>query len=151
MQIVDTSRGISNQPPLLYCIFSHYSHTFILKLILKICMHKKEVCASLLHVRHTSVDGQSVLPIFQSNKTQVSKCRMSFNQGCRQLIESGPMYFVCVCVHVFFFRSNSHLTSAIPPLRVGQLNSHYLLSELSMREKNLRKMLEGKRNIKITK
>lgn len=39
-------------------------------------------------------------------------------------------------------RSNSHLTSAIPPLRVGQLNSHHLLSELSSREKNLRKVLE---------
>ncbi|XP_041645428.1 E3 ubiquitin-protein ligase TRIM8-like [Cheilinus undulatus] len=39
-------------------------------------------------------------------------------------------------------RSNSHLTSAIPPLRVGQLNSHHLLSELSTREKNLRKVLE---------
>lgn len=39
-------------------------------------------------------------------------------------------------------RSNSHLSSAIPPLRVGQLNSHHLFSELSTREKNLRKMLE---------
>ncbi|XP_039996014.1 E3 ubiquitin-protein ligase TRIM8-like [Xiphias gladius] len=39
-------------------------------------------------------------------------------------------------------RSNSHLSSAIPPLRVGQLNSHHLLPELSTREKNLRKMLE---------
>ncbi|TNN71793.1 putative E3 ubiquitin-protein ligase TRIM8 [Liparis tanakae] len=39
-------------------------------------------------------------------------------------------------------RSNTHLSSAIPPLRVGQLNSHHLLSELSTREKNMRKMLE---------
>lgn len=39
-------------------------------------------------------------------------------------------------------RSNSHLSSALPPLRVGQLNSHHLLSDLSTREKNLRKMLE---------
>lgn len=45
------------------------------------------------------------------------------------------------------FRSNSHLTSAIPPLRVGQLNSHHLLSELSTREKNLRKMMEGKNKL----
>lgn len=39
-------------------------------------------------------------------------------------------------------RSNSHLNSIIPPVRVGQLNSHHLLSDLSTREKNLRKMLE---------
>ncbi|XP_020498630.1 E3 ubiquitin-protein ligase TRIM8 isoform X2 [Labrus bergylta] len=39
-------------------------------------------------------------------------------------------------------RSNSHLITAIPPLRVGQLNSHHLLSELATREKNLRKVLE---------
>ncbi|KAM9847877.1 E3 ubiquitin-protein ligase TRIM8-like [Aulostomus maculatus] len=39
-------------------------------------------------------------------------------------------------------RSNLHLNGAIPPLAVGQLNSHHLLSELSAREKNLCKMLE---------
>ncbi|XP_026165748.1 E3 ubiquitin-protein ligase TRIM8-like isoform X2 [Mastacembelus armatus] len=39
-------------------------------------------------------------------------------------------------------RSDSHLSNSIPPLRVGQLGSHNLLSELSTREKNLRKMLE---------
>ncbi|XP_041866301.1 E3 ubiquitin-protein ligase TRIM8a [Melanotaenia boesemani] len=39
-------------------------------------------------------------------------------------------------------RSNSHLNGAIPPLRVGQLSSHNFLSDLSTREKNLRKMLE---------
>ncbi|XP_039857471.1 E3 ubiquitin-protein ligase TRIM8a [Simochromis diagramma] len=39
-------------------------------------------------------------------------------------------------------RSNSHLNSIIPPVRVGQLNSHHLLSDLSTKEKNLRKMLE---------
>ena len=61
-----------------------------------------------------------------------------------RLIESGPQYFMCVS---FFFRSNSHLSSAIPPLRVGQLNSHHLLSELSTREKNMRKILEGKKKI----
>lgn len=45
---------------------------------------------------------------------------------------------------LFIFRSNLKLTVAIPPLRVGQLNSHHLLSELLTREKNLQKMLEGK-------
>lgn len=39
-------------------------------------------------------------------------------------------------------RSNSHLSTAIPPLRVGQLSSHHLVSELSSREKNLQKILE---------
>ncbi|XP_029031503.1 E3 ubiquitin-protein ligase TRIM8a isoform X2 [Betta splendens] len=39
-------------------------------------------------------------------------------------------------------RSNSHLSCAVPPLRVGQISSHHFLSELSAREKNLRKMLE---------
>ncbi|XP_030604522.1 E3 ubiquitin-protein ligase TRIM8-like isoform X1 [Archocentrus centrarchus] len=39
-------------------------------------------------------------------------------------------------------RSNSHLSSIIPPVRVGQLNSRHLLADLSTREKNLRKMLE---------
>ncbi|XP_074532762.1 E3 ubiquitin-protein ligase TRIM8a [Halichoeres trimaculatus] len=39
-------------------------------------------------------------------------------------------------------RSNSHLAGAVPPLKVGQLNSHHLLSELSSREKTLRKVLE---------
>nr|XP_040034891.1 E3 ubiquitin-protein ligase TRIM8a [Gasterosteus aculeatus aculeatus] len=39
-------------------------------------------------------------------------------------------------------RSNTHLSFALPPLRVGQLNSHHLLSELSTREKNMRKVLE---------
>ncbi|XP_017268209.1 E3 ubiquitin-protein ligase TRIM8 [Kryptolebias marmoratus] len=39
-------------------------------------------------------------------------------------------------------RSNSHLSGAIPVIRVGQLNSHHFLSDLSTREKNLRKMLE---------
>ncbi|XP_005743929.1 probable E3 ubiquitin-protein ligase TRIM8 [Pundamilia nyererei] len=39
-------------------------------------------------------------------------------------------------------RSNSHLNSIIPPVRVGQLHSHHLLSDLSTKEKNLRKMLE---------
>lgn len=39
-------------------------------------------------------------------------------------------------------RSNSYLSSSIPPLRVGQLNSNHLLSNLSARERNLRKMLE---------
>ncbi|XP_053292842.1 E3 ubiquitin-protein ligase TRIM8a [Pleuronectes platessa] len=39
-------------------------------------------------------------------------------------------------------RSTSHLISAMPPLGLGQLNSDHLLSELSTREKNLRKMLE---------
>ncbi|XP_006808033.1 E3 ubiquitin-protein ligase TRIM8-like [Neolamprologus brichardi] len=39
-------------------------------------------------------------------------------------------------------RSNSHLNSIIPSVRVGQLNSHHLLSDLSTKEKNLRKMLE---------
>lgn len=62
--------------------------------------------------------------------------------------------FMCVCLfitRVSFLRSNSHLTSAIPPLRVGQLHSHHLLSELSTREKNLRKMLEGKEEVAVTK
>ncbi|KAF7219946.1 E3 ubiquitin-protein ligase TRIM8 [Nothobranchius furzeri] len=39
-------------------------------------------------------------------------------------------------------RSNSHLSGTIPPLRVGQINSHHFLSDLSTREKNMRKMLE---------
>uniref|UniRef100_A0A672G1W6 E3 ubiquitin-protein ligase TRIM8 n=1 Tax=Salarias fasciatus TaxID=181472 RepID=A0A672G1W6_SALFA len=39
-------------------------------------------------------------------------------------------------------RSNSYLSSAIPQLRMGQLNSNHLLSNLSTREKNLGKMLE---------
>ncbi|XP_068597006.1 E3 ubiquitin-protein ligase TRIM8a [Brachionichthys hirsutus] len=39
-------------------------------------------------------------------------------------------------------RSNSHLMSATPPLRVGQLNSQLFLSDLSAREKNLRKLME---------
>ncbi|XP_030012607.1 E3 ubiquitin-protein ligase TRIM8-like [Sphaeramia orbicularis] len=39
-------------------------------------------------------------------------------------------------------RSNMHLSNAVPPLRVGQLNCHQLLSELSTREKNLRKILD---------
>lgn len=46
-----------------------------------------------------------------------------------------------------YFRSNSHLSSAVPPLRLGQISSHHLLSELSAREKNLRKMLEGKQRV----
>ncbi|KAI4813168.1 E3 ubiquitin-protein ligase TRIM8a [Pseudochaenichthys georgianus] len=39
-------------------------------------------------------------------------------------------------------RSNSHLSGSLPALRVGQLNSQHLISELSTREKNMRKMLE---------
>ncbi|KAM9364371.1 E3 ubiquitin-protein ligase TRIM8a [Pholidichthys leucotaenia] len=39
-------------------------------------------------------------------------------------------------------RSNSHLSCAIPPLRVGQLNAQNFLSDLLTREKNLQKMLE---------
>ncbi|KAG7512421.1 putative E3 ubiquitin-protein ligase TRIM8 [Solea senegalensis] len=39
-------------------------------------------------------------------------------------------------------RSNSHLSSAIPPVRLGQISSHELLSDLSVREKELRKTLE---------
>ncbi|KAM9726662.1 E3 ubiquitin-protein ligase TRIM8a [Menidia menidia] len=39
-------------------------------------------------------------------------------------------------------RSNSHLAGALPPLKVGQLSSHHFLSDLSTREKNLRKILE---------
>ncbi|XP_069395157.1 E3 ubiquitin-protein ligase TRIM8a isoform X2 [Paralichthys olivaceus] len=39
-------------------------------------------------------------------------------------------------------RSTSHLINSMPPLGLGQLNSDHLLSELSAREKNLRKMLE---------
>ncbi|MED6266250.1 hypothetical protein CHARACLAT_000229 [Characodon lateralis] len=41
-----------------------------------------------------------------------------------------------------FFRLNSHLSGAVPPLRLGQLNSHNFLSNLLTREKNLRKILE---------
>lgn len=39
-------------------------------------------------------------------------------------------------------RSNSHLSGSLLALRVGQLNSQHLISELSTREKNMRKMLE---------
>ncbi|XP_020777031.2 E3 ubiquitin-protein ligase TRIM8-like [Boleophthalmus pectinirostris] len=39
-------------------------------------------------------------------------------------------------------RSHSHLSCAIPPLRVGQLSCHQFLSELLSREKNLRKILD---------
>ncbi|KAM3863364.1 E3 ubiquitin-protein ligase TRIM8a [Diretmus argenteus] len=39
-------------------------------------------------------------------------------------------------------RSNMYLGGALPPHRVGQLNSHHFLSELTKREQNLRKMLE---------
>lgn len=42
-----------------------------------------------------------------------------------------------------FPRSNLHQSAAISPLRVCQVTSHRLLSELSNREKNLRKMLQG--------
>uniref|UniRef100_A0A3P8VGB1 E3 ubiquitin-protein ligase TRIM8 n=1 Tax=Cynoglossus semilaevis TaxID=244447 RepID=A0A3P8VGB1_CYNSE len=38
-------------------------------------------------------------------------------------------------------RFNSHLSHAIPPIRVGRLNSNDLLSDLSDREKDLRKIL----------
>lgn len=43
--------------------------------------------------------------------------------------------------HLVMDRSNSHLSSAIPPLRVGQLNCHQFLSELLVKEKNLRRIL----------
>lgn len=39
-------------------------------------------------------------------------------------------------------RSKCYLGSALPPYRVGQLNSHLLLSELRKKESNLRTMLE---------
>ncbi|XP_054654541.1 E3 ubiquitin-protein ligase TRIM8a [Dunckerocampus dactyliophorus] len=39
-------------------------------------------------------------------------------------------------------RSNLQLSSAMPPLAMGQINSHHLFSGLSTQEKNLRKILE---------
>lgn len=39
-------------------------------------------------------------------------------------------------------RSNLHLCAAVPPLRHWHVNSHRLLSELSSRERNLRRMLQ---------
>lgn len=42
-------------------------------------------------------------------------------------------------------RSNLHLSAAVPPLRHWHVNSHRLLSELSSRERNLRRMLQGER------
>lgn len=42
-------------------------------------------------------------------------------------------------------RSQSCLGSGLPPHKVGHLNSKLLLSEVTKKEKNLHKMLEGKK------
>lgn len=46
---------------------------------------------------------------------------------------------ICVCC-----RSQACVGSALPPYKVGSLNSKLFLSELSKREKSLRKTLEGR-------
>jgi len=100
------------------------------------CVHKEEIY-STGECRRTSSEKQSVL---QSSREVKRKPQV-------RLTESDPQYIMCLS----FFRSNTHLSSAIPLLRVGQLNSHHLLSELSTREKNMRKMLEGKRKVEELK
>lgn len=98
--------------------------------------------------RYTSVDEKSTLPVNIAIILTDTVAHFVCFHICMYFI------FVCVCLCLFlffFFRSNIHLTTAIPPLRVGQLNSHRLLCELSTREKNLRKMLEGKKIQSVNK
>lgn len=52
---------------------------------------------------------------------------------------------VCVCRQLFPRRSNLHLSAAVTPLRQCHISSQRLLSELSSRERNLRRMLQGER------
>lgn len=43
-----------------------------------------------------------------------------------------------------FHRSQSCTGSVLPPYKVGHLNSKIFLSEVSKKEKNVKKILEGK-------
>ncbi|XP_029377048.1 E3 ubiquitin-protein ligase TRIM8a [Echeneis naucrates] len=90
-----------------------------------------------MYVRKNS---QQVLQL--NEKRQEAEKLMSSVQTFFQRAESINFVKNTKPYQLLIDRSNSHLSSSIPPLRVGQLNSHHLLSELTTREKNLRKMLE---------
>ncbi|XP_032409546.1 E3 ubiquitin-protein ligase TRIM8-like isoform X1 [Xiphophorus hellerii] len=90
-----------------------------------------------MYVRKNS---QQVLQL--NEKRQESEKLLSSVQSFCQRTESLNFMKNTKPYQLLMDRLDSHLSGAIPALRVGQLNSHHFLSDLSTREKNLRKMLE---------
>ncbi|XP_021163226.2 E3 ubiquitin-protein ligase TRIM8a isoform X2 [Fundulus heteroclitus] len=85
-------------------------------------------------------NSQQVLQL--NDKRQESEKLLSSAQSFFQRAESLTFMKNTKPYQLLMDKLNSHLSGAIPPLKVGQLNSHHFLSDLSTREKNLRKMLE---------
>lgn len=105
-----------------------------------VCLNDVSVSSSFSEYKTVSAANRQVGTGPYSAVTEISALVNQTFSSLPHFIFHTPLDFICV----FLFRSNSHLSSAVPPLRVGQLSSHHFLSELSTREKNLRKMLEGK-------
>ncbi|XP_014834370.1 PREDICTED: probable E3 ubiquitin-protein ligase TRIM8 [Poecilia mexicana] len=85
-------------------------------------------------------NSQQVLHL--NEKRQESEKLLSSVQSFCQRTESLNFMKNTKPYQLLMDRLNSHLSGALPALRVGQLNSHHFLSDLSTREKNLRKMLD---------
>ncbi|XP_004077443.1 probable E3 ubiquitin-protein ligase TRIM8 [Oryzias latipes] len=77
-----------------------------------------------------------------NEKRQEAEKLLSSVQTVFQRVESVNFMKNTKPYQLLMDRSNTHLSAAVPSVRVGQLNSHHFLSDLSTREKNLRKMLE---------
>ncbi|XP_013875257.1 probable E3 ubiquitin-protein ligase TRIM8 [Austrofundulus limnaeus] len=85
-------------------------------------------------------NSQQVLML--NEKRQEAEKLLSSVHTCLQRAESINFMKNTKPYQLLMDRSNSHLSGAIPPVRVGQLNSQHFLADLLTREKNLRKMLE---------
>lgn len=67
---------------------------------------------------------------------------MDFFLACGSKLTSSILNSTCRLV--FFCRSQTCVGSSLPPYKVGNLNSKLFLSEISKREKSLKRTLEGK-------
>ncbi|CAN9499833.1 unnamed protein product [Ophioblennius macclurei] len=93
-----------------------------------------------VHVEYKRKNSQQA---FQLNKShQEAEKLQSLVQSSIQRADSLNFMKNTKPYKILMDRSNSYLGRAVPPLRMGQLNSTRFLSNLSTREKNLGKMLE---------
>ncbi|KAM6916654.1 E3 ubiquitin-protein ligase TRIM8-like [Xenentodon cancila] len=92
------------------------------------------------YIKYVRKNSQQVLQL--NEKRQEAEKLLSSVQTLFQRAESVNFMKNTKPYQLLMDRSNSHLSSAIPPLRVGQINSHHFLADISTREKNLRKILE---------